>query len=166
MNDRITSLAAEMIDIRSTDDPASLDAARALIRAHFQANSTAHTPEETERVIMSLPAPYLPPRGGLWVAWDGDVAAGCVALQPIAEGVAELKRMYVRPESRRRGIARLLTEHAIATARAMGYTTMRLGTLSTMTSAQQLYTGLGFRRIEPYRPIEFGDTWFYERALD
>lgn len=155
-----------MIDIRSADDPASLEAARSLIRAHFLAHSTAHTPEETERVIAALPAPYVPPRGGLWVAWDDDVAAGCVALQPIADDVAELKRMYVRPEARRRGIARLLTEHAITTARAMGYTTMRLGTLATMMSAQQLYTGLGFRRVDPYRPIEFGDTWFYERALD
>lgn len=154
-----------MIAIRSAAEPASLDAARALIRAHFHANSTAHTAEETERVIAALPAPYLPPTGGLWVAWDDGEAAGCVALQPIADGVAELKRMYVRPEARRRGIARLLTEHAIAAARAMGYTTMRLGTLSTMTSAQQLYTGLGFTRIEPYRPIEFGDTWFYERSL-
>lgn len=155
-----------MIDIRGAGDPASLEAARSLIRAHFQANSTAHTPEETERVIAALPAPYLPPRGGLWVAWDGDDAVGCVALQPIADDVAELKRMYVPPEARRRGIARRLTEHAIAVATELGYTTLRLGTLSTMTSAQQLYTGLGFRRIEPYRPIEFGDTWFYERALE
>ena len=154
-----------MIDIRRADDAASLEAARSLIRAHFLAHSTAHTADETERVIAALPSPYLPPKGGLWVAWDGDMAAGCVALQPIADDVAELKRMYVRPEARRRGIARLLTEHAIATARDMGYTTMRLGTLSTMTSAQQLYTGLGFTRIEPYRPIEFGDTWFYERSL-
>ena len=73
--------------------------------------------------------------------------------------------MYVRPEARGRGIARRLTEHAIAIASARGYSQLRLGTLTSAHAAQRLYTSLGFRLIAPYRPVEFGDTLFYELPL-
>ena len=155
-----------MIEIRSADDPATLAAARSLIRAHILAHSTAHDPASAERIVAALPAPYLAPAGGLWVAWAGEEALGCVALQALAPDTAELKRMYVRPEARGRGVARRLTTHAIAAARTLGYARLRLGTLATMHAAQQLYASVGFRRIAPYRPVEFGDTWFYELTLD
>jgi ribosomal protein S18 acetylase RimI-like enzyme len=74
--------------------------------------------------------------------------------------------MYVAPEARGRGVARQLAEHAIAAAAARGYARLRLGTLTTMRAAQQLYASVGFRRIAPYRAVEFGETWFYERVLD
>jgi ribosomal protein S18 acetylase RimI-like enzyme len=99
------------------------------------------------------------------VAWEDEEALGCVALQELEPDTAELKRMYVRPESRGRGVARRLTEHAIAVATARGYSRLRLGTLPPMYAAQQLYVSLGFRRVPPYRPVEFGETWFYERPL-
>jgi GNAT superfamily N-acetyltransferase len=155
-----------MIEIRSADDPASLAAARTLVRAHLQAHSTVHDAESAERIVAALPAPYLAPDGALWVAWDGDEAVGCVAIHALEPGVAELKRMFVRPEARGRGVARRLTEHAIAAATGAGYRRLRLGTLTTMHAAQRLYTSVGFTRVDPYRPVEFGETWFYERALD
>jgi ribosomal protein S18 acetylase RimI-like enzyme len=154
-----------MLTIHDVADPASLAAARVLVRAHILAHSAAHDAAAAERIVDALPAPYLPPGGDLWVAWDGADAVGCVALHALGPDVAELKRMYVRPEARGRGVARRLTEHAIAEATARGYATLRLGTLTTMHAAQRLYASVGFRRIAPYRPIEFGDTRFYERPL-
>ncbi|MEP6494337.1 MAG: GNAT family N-acetyltransferase [bacterium] len=154
-----------MIDIRSAEEPASLTAARELVRAHIQACSTTDDNAATERTVAALPAPYLTPSGALWVAWDGDAGVGCVALHGLTPDIAELKRMYVRPEARGRGVARRLTEHAIAIATAQGYKRLRLGTLTTMDAAQRLYTSLGFRPIAPYRPVEFGETWFYELSL-
>src|SRR5512146_826247 len=155
-----------MIEIRTADDAASLAAARTLVRAHMLAHSEVHDVAAVERVVNALPAPYAPPRGGLWVAWDGDAAVGCLALRELAPDTAELKRMYVSPEARGRGVARRLTEHAIAVAAARGYARLRLGTLTTMHAAQRLYASLGFRRIAPYRPVEFGETLFYERMLE
>lgn len=155
----------EMIDIRTAEDPASLAAARMLVRAHIVAHSTIHDAEAAEHVVATLPAPYVAPRGALWVAWENDEALGCLALHELAPDTAELKRMYVRPEARGRGVARRLTEHAIAVATARGYARLRLGTLPSMQAAQQLYASLGFERIPPYRAVEFGETWFYERAL-
>ncbi|MEO8623582.1 MAG: GNAT family N-acetyltransferase [bacterium] len=154
-----------MIEIRSVGDPASVAAARLLVRAHLLAHSANHDAEGAERVVAILPEPYVAPEGVLWIAWEGAEALGCVALQALAPDTAELKRMYVRPESRGRGIARRLTEHAIAVAAAKGYARLRLGTLPHMHAAQRLYTSLGFQPIAPYRSVEFGETWFYERSL-
>lgn len=155
-----------MIEIRSVEDPASLGAARSLVRAHMSVHTATHNAEAIERVVAALPAPYVAPRGGLWVAWEGAEALGCVALRALEPAMAELKRMYVRPEARGRGVARRLSEHAIAVAAARGYAKLRLGTLPSMRAAQQLYESLGFRRIPPYRAEEFGETWFYERRLE
>ena len=154
-----------MIEIRTVGDSASLAAAQSLVRAHMVAASAIPDAEGIERIVAALPTPYVAPRGFLWVAWDAQEALGCLALHELAPETAELKRMYVRPESRGRGVARRLTEHAIAVATARGYSRLRLGTLPTMSAAQQLYTRLGFRRVPPYRPVEFGETWFYERLL-
>jgi GNAT superfamily N-acetyltransferase len=154
-----------MLEIRSVGVPASIAAARSLVRAHLEPHSTIHGVETVERIVAALPEPYVAPRGALWVAWEDEEALGCLALQELAPDTAELKRMYVRPESRGRGVARRLVEHAIEVATARGYSRLRLGTLPSMQAAQQLYASLGFRRVPPYRPVELGETWFYERPL-
>jgi GNAT superfamily N-acetyltransferase len=154
-----------MIDIvLATDPPALLDA-RTLIRAHISAHSTAHDPASTAALVAALPAPYEPPAGGLWVAYQDGAAAGCVALHALDPTVGEIKRMYVDPGHRGRGVARSLLLRVIEEARHRNYGTLRLGTLATMHAAQTLYTTAGFRKIEPYRAVEFGDTLFYELAL-
>jgi putative acetyltransferase len=154
-----------MIEIRGVSTDHALAAVRDLIREHIKAHSEKHSPAATAALLAALPAPYLPPAGGLWLAWDGAQAAGCIALQPLTSGIGEIKRMYVRPASRGRGIARALAQHAIVEARASGYERLRLGTLITMHAAQNLYATLGFRPIAPYRAVELGDTLFYELEI-
>lgn len=154
-----------MIEIRTADDADALETARRLIRAHFAAHSTAHDPATSEAIVAALPVPYVPPRGGLWVAFVDGMGRGCAALREINSETAEVKRMYVDPGMRGKGIARTLALHVIDQARAIGYGTLRLGTLRSMRPAQGLYESLGFKSIPPYRPIEFGDTVFYELDL-
>jgi GNAT superfamily N-acetyltransferase len=151
--------------IQPVADERGLSAARALIREHFEAHSEAHDPSQIAAVVDKLPSPYLPPTGGLWVAWEGDDATGCVALQSLSSDVGEVKRMYVRPEHRGKGIARELAHLVIDEARARGYTRLRLGTLASMQPAQNLYSSLGFVPIPAYRDVEFGTTLFYELDL-
>jgi putative acetyltransferase len=154
-----------MIDIVPATDPAALADARALIRAHISAHSTAHDPASTADLVAALPAPYEPPGGGLWVAYQDGAALGCVALHALGPTVGEIKRMYVGPAHRGHGVARALLERVIEEARRRNYDTLRLGTLATMHAAQSLYASAGFREIEPYRAVEFGDTLFYELSL-
>lgn len=138
-----------MIEINPVTSAHALAAARDLIRAHIEAHSEAHNKSTTAVLLAALPAPYVPPAGGLWVAWDGPEAAGCVALHPLTPDIAEVKRMYVRPASRGRGIARALAQRVVMEARELGYERLRLGTLTTMQAAQNLYASLGFRPIPP-----------------
>ncbi len=97
----------------------------------------------------------LGPRGRLYLAeLDGaPVATG--GLKPIDDHSAELKRMYVRPTARGRGISRVLLDRLVADAIDIGYDRLRLDTLDFMTEAHALYRSAGFVTGAPY---EFSET--------
>src|SRR6185437_8406411 len=97
-----------------------------------------------------LPGQYAPPDGRLYIAWVEEQAAACVGLRPRARGTAELKRLYVRPMHRRRGLARRLTVQLIEDARSLNYERIVLDTLPMMQEAQLLYAALGFVEVAPY----------------
>jgi ribosomal protein S18 acetylase RimI-like enzyme len=113
--------------------------------------------------LASLPGAYAPPNGALLLAVDGDAAIGCVALRPLDWPlIAELKRLYVRPEGRGREAGRMLAVQALATARDIGYQRVRLDTVPGMTAAQKLYEALGFRAIDAYRPNPIAGAKYLE----
>jgi ribosomal protein S18 acetylase RimI-like enzyme len=121
--------------------------------------------QQFDRELETLPGPYAPPQGCLLLASDGNDWIGCVALRPQSATICELKRMYIRPAYRRRGIARRMTAEIIRIARQIGYERMRLDTLAPMTPARRLYESMGFRQIEPYYHNPIDGAVFYELDL-
>ena len=81
---------------------------------------------------------------------------GCVAVRPMGEGACEMKRLYVRAQGRGQGLGRRLAEAICVAARVAGYQRIRLDTLATMTTAQDIYLAMGFQPIPAYvfNPIE------------
>ena len=119
-----------------------------------------------DKELASLPGDYALPRGRLFLAIEDDQLAGCVALRPLPDRACEMKRLYVRPTFRGRGLGRKLVATILEAAREIGYERMLLDTLpGKMDQALAMYRRLGFKEIEAYydNPVE-GAT-FMELSL-
>lgn len=121
--------------------------------------------QEIDAELDGLPGEYVPPRGALFVVQDGDSLAGMIAFRPIDATICEMKRLFVRPDARGRGLARQLITRALDEARTAGYTEMRLDTLPMMGNAQALYETLGFADIDPYYETPIAGTRFMAKRL-
>jgi putative acetyltransferase len=91
---------------------------------------------------------------------------GCGALRPIDDAMAEVKRMYVVPTARRKGIARRILVALERRAVDFGYRTIRLETGIRQPEAQRLYESLGYQRIAAFGPYADNPTSVcYEKSL-
>jgi ribosomal protein S18 acetylase RimI-like enzyme len=100
------------------------------------------------------------------VAEGGRGAVGCAALRPLDDETCEIKRLYVRPAWRGRGIGRALAETVVAEARRTGYKRMRLDAIRNMTAAVSLYASMGFKEIAPYRHNPIQGAVYMELPLE
>ena len=99
-----------------------------------------------------------PPRGVFYLVEQDGQALAMGGLRHSEEGIAELKRVFVRPSGRGRRLGEAITLRLIADARAFGYRRVRLDTLPFMHTAQALYESLGFVDCAPY-PIEMPEAF-------
>jgi putative acetyltransferase len=119
-----------------------------------------------DQELAGLPGDYAPPEGRLLLAEYEGQLAGCVALHKIEPGICEMKRLYLRPQFRGKGLGRALAEHLIAGARQAGYRRMRLDTVEpVMKNAVAMYRAMGFREIVPYRTNPMAGTLYMELDL-
>lgn len=121
--------------------------------------------QEINEELDGLPGEYAPPRGALLVAEDRNRLVGMIGLRPLDEGVCEMKRLFVRPERRGRGLAKQLIARVLEEARRLGYNEIRLDTLPMMGDAQSLYVSMGFYDIAPYYTTPIAGTRFMALRL-
>ena len=145
--------------------PAQLTELRRLLAEYVDSLPVDIAYEGFAREWAGLPGAYAPPRGELLLASADGQSAGCVALRPIDGETGEMKRFYVRPAFRGRGLGRALAGAVVDAARRIGYRRLLLDTHPTMTAAIALYRSMGFRETAPYRSIPVREELFMELVL-
>ena len=155
-----------MIKIITADSSELITKAKELVHEYALSLGVDLSFQDFETEISTFPEQYSPPQGRLLLAqWENEVV-GCVGLRDSGGGKCEMKRMYVQPEYRGKGLGRALGERLISEARDIGYTHMRLDTVPAMEAAVSLYLSLGFKETEPYRFNPFKDAMFLELDLE
>lgn len=138
----------------------------ALFRAYAAALDVDLCFQGFERELAELPGAYAPPRGALLLARGEDGAAlGCIALRPLDANACELKRLYVRPETRGTGLGRALVGAILAEATRLGYREIKLDTLPQLKEAMALYRSFGFQPVTPFGVHPYEGTLCFGKAL-
>ena len=117
--------------------------------------------------MAAMPGKYSPPTGELLLArkCNGE-AIGCVGLRPLgSEGVCEMKRLFVPEAGRGTGVGKALALEIIAIAERLGYSEMRLDSLTKLKTAIGMYERLGFLQIKAYYDPPMEDIIFLSLRL-
>ena len=109
-------------------------------------------------------ADFSPPEGSFLVGFDGERPVCCGGVKRLSERLGEIKRMYVVPDARGRGVARALLEALEREAVQIGCDHVRLDTGPRQPHARVLYESAGYRSIPDYNGNPFADFWG-EKAL-
>ena len=153
------------IEIVCATEGREVAAVRDLFREYAASLSIDLCFQNFEDELATLPGGYAAPRGSLLLTRVSQRNAGCVGLRAMEDGIGEIKRLYVRPEFRRRGLGKMLIRRALLEARDIGYHVVRLDTLREMSAAIALYTGFGFQEVAPYRRGEPDGICYFELKL-
>lgn len=155
-----------MMKIIEAHSPEHIEIVRNLFREYADSLGFDLCFQNFEQELAELPGDYAPPEGRLYLALEWSRPAGCVALRKLADDTCEMKRFYVRPLFRGRGVGKKLATALIGEARQMGYKRMLLDTVPSMQRAIVLYRALGFRPVAPYRDNPIEGATFMELLLD
>jgi putative acetyltransferase len=162
-NDRVGN---PRLTLRQAESPAQITQARELFLEYADSLGFSLCFQSFDQELARLPGDYAPPDGRLLIAEYRGQLAGCVALHKLEPEICEMKRLYLRPQLRGRGVGRALAEAVIAEARAIGYRKMRLDTVEpVMPNAVAMYRRLGFVEIDPYRANPIAGALYMELGL-
>lgn len=141
-------------------------AARAVLTAYFRDivgrhHRRAATDAEVAAAMRAEPSDDLcPPSGLLLLAWQDGTAAGCAGLRLLPARLGEVRRMFVLPWARRRGVGQRLLTAVEDAARGYQLTRLRLDTSDYLTEAVQLYARNGYQEITPFNDGQVANLWF------
>jgi GNAT superfamily N-acetyltransferase len=139
----IEGLSIERTDLIS-------DVAQRLVQALNAETRSRYPDDEPDDKFSLLPEEVAPGRGAFLVAFRGGRPAGCGGVRLLADGDAEIKRMYVVPDARSQGIGGAIVRALEAEARSLGAARLILETGVRQPEAQALYRREGFGPIPPY----------------
>jgi GNAT superfamily N-acetyltransferase len=144
-------------------DPAEAQARNALLaylsEVQARIEGPVVDPAEADDV-----AAFSAPTGAFLLVLDEDAVVGCGAVRTLSAGVGEIKRMWIRPTHRGRGLGGKLLEALETRSRELGHAVVRLDTNRSLVEALELYRTRGYRAVPPYNDNPDATHWF-ERSL-
>ena len=160
------SFVVREFSFAQAETPAQIAQARELFLEYAQSLGFSLCFQNFDKELAGLPGGYAPPEGRLLLAEYEGQLAGCVALHTLEPGICEMKRLYLRPQFRGKGLGRALADHIIAEARQIGYQRIRLDTVEpAMKDAVAMYRRIGFREIAPYCANPIAGALYMELSL-
>jgi len=160
------SSAVKDFAFHQAESPHQITQARDLFLEYAQSLGFSLCFQNFDQELAGLPGDYAPPDGRLLLAEYEGQLAGCVALHKLDNETCEMKRLYLRPGFRGKGLGRALADRIITEARQIAYRRMRLDTVEpVMKDAVAMYRKIGFREIDPYRANPMPGTLYMELEL-
>lgn len=147
--------------------PADHEGVRRELAAYFAFLGEDLDPDGLDHDVADWQGEYDGVAGVMLVVVDpAGLVVGTAAVRRLAPGVAELKRMWLRPDCRGRGLAPRLMDRCLEEARALGGRVLRLDSeRHRLAAAVKLYRRYGFEEIGDYNRNPRADVWM-ERPLD
>lgn len=152
-------------EIRPARSPTDIADFAALARAYAAELPFELCFQNFDAELAALPGCYAEPRGVILLALDDGAAVGCGALRPLDDRVCEMKRVYLKPEARGRGLGRRIVQELLAAAVERRYAEMVLDTVADMAAANALYRSLGFELTAPYCHNPLAGATYYRKHL-
>lgn len=153
-------------EIIEAETPEDIAAAKELFLEYQKWLNVSLCFQDFETELATLPGKYAKPAGRLYLVKEGNNYMGCIGLRKIADGICEMKRLYIKPEMRGFGIGKDLVDILISEAKHIGYTSMRLDTIKEkMPNAVEIYEKFGFKKIEAYYDNPNPHTLYMELEL-
>jgi GNAT superfamily N-acetyltransferase len=151
-----------VIDVRTV--PSDAEPATTLVEAMVDEVSVMYGRIDVPGAPSATPADFGPPGGAFLVVYDDGVPVAGGGVKRLDDRACEIKRMYVVPEARGRGLASVLLQALEDAARALGYATARLDTGPEQPAAQAMYERAGYAPIGNFNANPFASFWG-EKAL-
>jgi GNAT superfamily N-acetyltransferase len=165
MPDETVAAVAQFVDelVQIVEEPYDGPSGKLLVR-NYVAEIRAMYPDWNPDVPPRIVAKDVEPPQGRWlVAYCGSKPVGCAALKRLDPITAEIKRVYVAPEARARGVARALLARLEQIAGDAGYTTLRLDTGARQPASVALFGSIGYKQIADYNGNPVAAYWFEKR---
>jgi GNAT superfamily N-acetyltransferase len=151
-----------VIEIRTV--PSDAEPALSLVEAMVSEVSALYGRIDVPGAPSATPADFAPPGGAFVVLYDDGAPVAAGGVKRLDDRACEIKRMYVIPEARGRGLATELLKALEDAARGLGYAIVRLDTGPQQPAAQAMYERAGYAPIGNFNANPFASFWG-EKAL-